>query len=374
MTRIALLQKARALVVKVGTGVLTGSGGTLDDGVFESIAHDCAKLAAEGRSVSLVSSGAIGLGWRRLGYPQKPKTMDALQASAAAGQGLLIQRWSDALAPHGRVAAQVLLTHADLADRKRFLNARRALAELTARGAIPVINENDTVSVDEIAFGDNDALSAQVANLVSADLLVMLSVAPALLDGEKRVAEVAPDDASAEKLVRSDKSAGGTGGMMTKVKAARTAAARGTAAMIAAGKEKGVLLRLMAGEDIGTLFWPSAERLASRAHWIAHTLRPRGVLHLDAGAVEAVRQSRRSLLPSGIRDITGSFRQGDAVDLATPDGQVFARGLVVYDAAELKAIRGKRTAEIEAVLGYHLGDEVVHKDDLVLLDSVKETT
>jgi glutamate 5-kinase len=264
--------------------------------------------------------------------------------------------------------AQVLLTHADLADRKRFLNARRALSELANRGAVPVINENDTVSVDEIAFGDNDALSAQVANLVGADALVMLSVAPALLDGEVRVPEVRPDDKSAERLVRRDKSTGGTGGMATKVRAARAAAARGTAAVIVAGKTPGSLAQVLDGEDVGTIFWPATERLASRAHWIAHTLRARGTLVVDQGAVQALTDGRRSLLPSGIVAVRGTFRQGDPVDLQGPDGAVFARGLAVYSSTEIEAVRGKRAAEIMETLGYHLGDEAVHKDDLVLLD------
>jgi glutamate 5-kinase len=296
--------------------------------------------------------------------------MDALQASAAAGQGQLIQRWSEAFAPHGRTVAQVLLTHADFVDRKRFLNARRALTELTARGAIPVINENDTVSVDEIAFGDNDALSAQVANAVDADLLVMLSAAPGLLDGDQRVPEVWPHDGRAESLVRPDTSGGGTGGMSTKLKAARAAASRGTAAVIAAGKEAGMLGRVLAGEEVGTLFWPATERLASRAHWIVHTLRPRGAVRVDEGAFSALRGGQKSLLPSGIVQVSGSFRQGDAVDLINPDGKIFARGLATYAAAELTAIQGRRGTEIEGILGYHLGDEAVHRDNLVLL-SVK---
>jgi glutamate 5-kinase len=361
------MRGVRSVVVKVGTAVLTGPQGAIDEGVLAELARGCADLLAAGRQVTLVSSGAIGLGWRRLGYPSRPKRMDALQACAAAGQGQLIQRWSTAFQAHGRMVAQVLLTHADFADRKRFLNARRALGELAARGAVAVINENDTVSVDEIAFGDNDALSAQVANVVGADLLVMLSAAPALLDGEWRVAEVRPDERFAEGLVRPDKSGGGTGGMATKVKAARTAASRGTAAVIAAGKEPGMLLRILAGEDVGTLFWPAAERLASRAHWIAHTLRPRGSLQVDAGAHAAL-LNQRSLLPSGITQVAGSFRQGDAVDLLNPEGRVFARGLATYASTELEAIRGRRGSEIEGILGYHLGDEAVHKDDLVLLE------
>jgi glutamate 5-kinase len=237
---------------------------------------------------------------------------------------------------------------------------------------VAVINENDTVSVDEIAFGDNDALSAQVANVVDADLLVMLSAAPGLLDGERRVPEVQPDDAQAESFVRPDTSGGGTGGMSTKLKAARAAASRGTAAVIAAGKEPGVLTRVLAGEDVGTLFWPATERLASRAHWIVHTLRPRGSVRVDAGAFAALSGGQKSLLPSGIVQVTGSFRQGDAVDLVNPEGKIFARGLSTYAARELTAIQGRRGTEIEGILGYHLGDEAVHRENLVLLPAKRE--
>jgi glutamate 5-kinase len=370
VNRTELMRGARRIVVKIGTGVLTQGKGRIDRHVLDGIATQCAALLAQEREVVVVSSGAIALGVEQLGFPARPKKMDALQACAAAGQGHLIRLWGEAFAPFGRPVAQVLLTHADLADRKRFLNARRALAELVARRAVPVINENDTVSVDEIAFGDNDALSAQVANLVGADLLVMLSVAPALLDGETRVSEVRPDDRSAERFVRRDTSSGGTGGMVTKVRAARAAAARGTAAVIAAGKTPGMLEQVLKGEDVGTLFWPAAERLASRAHWIAHTLRARGTLVLDAGAVAALTEQQRSLLPSGVTAVRGSFRQGDPVDLAGADGTVFARGLAAYSSAELEAIRGRRAAEIMGVLGYHLGDEAVHKDDLVILERV----
>ena len=367
VNRSKLMRSVRRVVVKIGTGVLTQAKGKIDRAVLDSIASQCAALIAEKREVVIVSSGAIALGVGELGFETRPKKMDALQACAAAGQGHLIRMWGEAFAPHKHVAAQVLLTHADLADRKRFLNARRALSELVARRAVPVINENDTVSVDEIAFGDNDALSAQVANLVGADLLVMMSVAPALLDGDRRVEEVLPGDKGAEKFVRHDKSSGGTGGMVTKVKAARAAAARGTAAVIVAGKTPGILGAVLAGENVGTLFWPAEERLASRAHWIAHTLRPRGTLVVDDGAAVAVVEKRRSLLPSGILTVSGSFRQGDPVDIARTDGTVLARGLATYSSSEMESIRGRKAAEIVGLLGYHLGDEAIHKDDLVLL-------
>jgi glutamate 5-kinase len=363
--RVNDLRSVRRIVVKIGTGVLTTSG-TIDLSILQGIADNCAVAIGRGLEIVIVSSGAIALGVKALGYPEKPKSMDALQACAAAGQGSLIRLWSEAFARHSKVVAQVLLTHSDFADRKRFLNARRALAELARRGAIAVINENDTVSVDEIAFGDNDALSAQVANVCNADLLVMLSVAPALLDGDTRVPVVHPQDAHVESFVRTGTSAGGKGGMATKVRAGRAAASVGASAVITAGREPDALLRVLNGEDIGTWFVRAVERLASRKHWIAHTLRPRGTLTVDAGAVRAV-HAGKSLLPSGITDIVGDFAQGDAVDLRTQDGASFARGLAVYDSDELRTIRGKKSSEIAALLGYHLGDEVVHADDLVLV-------
>jgi glutamate 5-kinase len=263
--------------------------------------------------------------------------------------------------------AQVLLTHADLAHRQRFLNARRCLFELSARGAIAVINENDTVSVEEIAFGDNDALSGQVANLLNADLLIMLSIAPGLLDGDRCVSEVPHGDKRIDRLIWKDRSSSGTGGMTTKVAAARSVAARGGLAIIAPGKVLGVLDRLFAGDELGTLFLPAPRAMSSRAQWIAHTLRAKGSLSLDPGAVEAVVVRNRSLLPTGIVGIEGNFGRGDPVDLTGPTGSVFARGLSAYSSAELGRIQGKRTREIFGILGYHLGDEVIHRDDLVIL-------
>jgi glutamate 5-kinase len=364
-TRSKLMRGARRVIVKVGTGVLTRSSG-VDRDILRGLAAQCAAIMGPKRTVVVVSSGAIGLGMLRLGLSERPQRMDALQACAAVGQGHLMRLWTDAFDAHAHIAAQVLLTHADFADRKRFLNVRRALSELLARGAVPVINENDTVAVDEISFGDNDALSSQVANVVDADVLVMLSVAEGLFDGERLVSEVRPDE-RVEKLVRAEKSAGGTGGMVTKVKAARAAAARGTAAIIAHGQAPNVLERVLAGEAVGTLFWPAGERLASRDHWIAHTLRARGTLIVDDGAAEALLGRKRSLLPSGIVEVRGQFRNGDPVDVVRADGSVLARGLSRYASGELSSIRGRRAKEITSVLGYHLGDEAIHRDDLVLL-------
>ena len=363
------LRDARTVVVKVGSGVLTDASGRIVGAVLAALAADIAALAAEpSRRALVVSSGAIALGVEALKLPARPKRMDALQACAAAGQGALIRLWSEALAAHGRTAAQVLLTHADFADRQRYLNARGAIDALCARGAIPVINENDTVSVEEIAFGDNDSLSAQVANLVQADALVMLSVAPGLLDDRgERVSVVAPGDRGVDRFIRAGTSARGTGGMVTKVRAARAANDAGAMAIIAAGREPGAIPRLFEGEDLGTLFLPGAEKVSARRHWIAHTLRARGTLVVDDGARAALVEGNRSLLPSGVRAVRGDFRRGDPVELEDPSGQVFARGLVAYGALEMERIRGRNTREIGELLGEHHGDEAVHKDDLALL-------
>jgi len=362
-----LLRSSRAVVVKIGSGVLTAAGGGLDRAVMAGIADDLAALA-EGRRVLVVSSGAIALGVEQLGFAARPRRMEQLQACAAAGQGHLIRMWSEVFSVHRKVVAQVLLTHADFADRQRYLNARAALDALSARGAIAVINENDTVSVDEIAFGDNDSLSAQVANLVGADVLVMLSVAPGLLDGAgARVVAVAAGDRGVDGLVRKDLSSVGTGGMVTKLRAARAASDAGALAVIAPGRMPKVLPALFGGEDIGTVFLPAEEPVSARAHWIAHTLRPRGTLTVDAGARDAVVRHKRSLLPSGVTAVQGTFLRGDPVDVADPTGEVFARGLVAYAADELLRIQGRHSRELGELLTVVHGDEAIHRDDLVVL-------
>ncbi len=371
--RAQRLASARSVVVKVGTGVLTDARGAIDREVLDGLAREIAEIAKGGaerplRKVIVVSSGAIALGRGALGFAQRPTRMDHLQACAAAGQGVLMRMWSEATGAHGVVAAQVLLTHTDFADRQRYLNARGALEALVSRGAVPVINENDTVSVEEIAFGDNDSLSAQVANLVRADLLVMLSVAPGLLDDEgKRVQVVAAGDRSVERYVRSDMSSGGKGGMVTKLLAARAASAAGATAVIARGRGAGVLGALFRGDDLGTVFLPSPSPVSSRQHWIAHTLRARGTLVVDHGARTALREGRRSLLPSGITAVRGAFTRGDPVDIEGPDGVVFARGLSSFASSEVEKVKGRHTRDLADLVPELHGDEAVHRDDLALL-------
>ncbi|HEV8324800.1 MAG TPA: glutamate 5-kinase [Myxococcota bacterium] len=396
----ALLRAARLAVVKVGSNVLAREGGE----AFARLGSDVAAArrggrAAGGVDVVLVSSGAIALGWPGLGLAARPRDMALLQAAAALGQPELMRRWEAAFAPHGLRVAQVLLTADGVAARDRFLNARHTMQALLRCGAVPVVNENDTVAVDEIRFGDNDHLSVVCASVVGADAVLLLTNQPGLLDRDPRT--LAPGDAPPrlvpEVAVGSDCDVGsdgdvggrdagapllasgggsgepgaaemGTGGMRSKVRAARTAARLGVPAVIADGRTAGVVVAALRGEAVGTLFVPSDERLASRKAWLAAATAPQGRLHVDAGAREAIVARGKSLLPRGIVRVEGEFALGDVVEVVGPDGRAFARGLASYRGAEVAAIRGRRSDEIEAALGYRTADEVVHRDDLVLLD------
>jgi len=371
--RQAFAERAKAgrIVVKIGSGVITDAQARLDVRVLRRLADEIAPLASAKRWPVVVSSGAIAIGTTVLGLPGRPKTMPGLQAAAAVGQSRLMEAWADAFRPHELTVAQVLLTHADVADRRRFLNARRALGELCAHRVIAIANENDTVSTEEIAFGDNDQLAAEIANMVDAEVLVLMSVAPGLLDGAgQRLPAVHAADPSLDALIQPTKSRTGTGGMTTKLRSARAAAERGAFVAIVEGKRPGVLGALLAGEDVGTLLVPATaeRRLGSRAAWIAHSLRPRGTLVVDAGAAKALLEGDKSLLPPGIVDALGDFDEGDAVEIrADGDPRPFARGLSRYDAASLRHIRGLPSSQIAERLGFTAGDAVVHKDDLVVL-------
>jgi glutamate 5-kinase len=326
------------------------------------MANAVAKMRAEGRSVVIVSSGAIALGTKRLGYRARPKEMARLQAAAAAGQPVLMRAYQTAFEAHGITAAQVLLTHADLADRVRANNARAALAALIDAGAVPILNENDSVSVEEIKFGDNDQLAAMVAPLVDADLLVLLSDVEGLLDKSgARVPEVRDVEREALPLIRASKSDVGTGGMGSKIEAARRASLAGAHVIIADARKPEVLEQIARGGDVGTLFHPPDERMSARKHWIAFTLRPRGDLVLDAGAARAVRTKGKSLLPVGILGVRGDFQTGDAVRLLDPEANEIGRGLSRLAAVDAMARAGRaRDSEAEVT------DVVVHRDDLVI--------
>jgi glutamate 5-kinase len=352
------LTRARRVVVKIGSRTLAGDGA-----VYHRLAAAVAGAHAEGRAVVVVSSGAIALGTKRLGYRARPKEMARLQAAAAAGQSVLMRTYEDAFGARGLTVAQVLLTHADLADRVRANNARAALSALLDAGAVPVLNENDSVAIEEIKFGDNDQLSAMVAPLVDADLLVLLSDVPGLLDAAGERVRVVRDVASeALPLVRSSSSAVGTGGMASKVEAARRATLAGANVVVADARAEGILEAIFAGEDAGTLFVAATKRLTAKKHWIAFTLRPRGEVVLDRGAAEAVRAKGKSVLPVGVLGIRGDFRAGDAVRLLDPDGREIGRGLARYPAVEAVLFAGK-AADAKS------GDEraeLIHRDELVV--------
>ncbi len=372
-------RSARRLVVKVGSGVLTEEG-RIRPRIVGELARQVAELGAEGREVVLVSSGSIAMGSHLLGWDHPGRSIREKQAAAAVGQISLSELWRRHFRRHGREVGQVLVTRGGLEHRERYLNARHTLTTLLSLGVVPVVNENDTVATDEIRFGDNDNLSATVVNLVAADLLVLLTDVEGLYpeppEPGKRprgkpldvVAQV--DDTTLSRAAGSG-NAFGRGGMITKLEAARSAAAAGAATVICNGRRKGTLLEVARGEPVGTLFRADGEgaRMASRKHWLAFTAKPRGSVVLDAGAVRAVVGKGRSLLPAGVVSVRGRFGVGDTISCLDDDGRELARGLTAYDSADVTRIQGHATREIDRVLGYSNGDEVIHRDDLVLLDA-----
>ena len=368
----ARVAAARRVVVKIGSGVLTREGRFAGD-VLSRLARELAEARAAGRQLVVVSSGAIALGVDVLGLPRRPRDIAGLQAAAAVGQARLVDRWSRAFARHGALAAQVLLTHADLHARTRYLAARHTLGRLLLQGAIPVINENDSVAVEEIRVGDNDLLAGLVTGLVGADLLVLLTDIDGVYTGDPRVdpdarrlGAIDPADPAVLAAARRTRTAVGTGGMATKVRAAAMAADLGVPAVIAGGRRRGVLARVLAGDDEGTLVRAGAARLTGRKGWLAHATRPRGRVVVDAGARRALEEHHSSLLPSGVRAVEGRFDEGDPVTVVDEAGAVFAVGLTSYGAEALRRIAGRRTWEIAGILGFRTLDEVIHRDDLVL--------
>lgn len=350
----AALRKAKQIVIKIGSSSLAR-----DPDAYARLARAAERLTASGKRVVIVSSGAIALGTKKLGYRTRPKEMARLQAAAAAGQSVLMGAYEAAFGAVGLSVAQVLLTHADLADRVRANNAREAISALLEASAVPILNENDSVAVDEIKFGDNDQLSAMVTPLVGADVLVLLSDVEGLLDAEGSRVSVVTDMAEAFALVRAGKSDVGTGGMASKLEAARQATLAGAHAVIAGASRPDVLARIFAGEDEGTLFLAHQVRLPAKKHWIAFTLRPRGDLWLDEGATKAIRSKQRSLLSVGVAGLRGDFRVGDSVRLLAADGSEVGRGLARLSATDAVRVAGRRgTAEEDAVL--------VHRDELVV--------
>jgi glutamate 5-kinase len=364
---------ARRIVVKVGSSSLTTASGGIDDQRVDALVDVLGGLAEGGREVVLVSSGAIAAGLAPLRLPRRPRDLATQQAAASVGQGLLIARYAAGFARHGLTVGQVLLTVDDVTRRAHYRNAYRTLRKLLDLGALPIVNENDTVATEEIRFGDNDRLAALVAALVDADLLVLLSDVDALYTASPsdpssvRIPFVASDaDLADVSVAKPGKSGVGTGGMVTKVEAARIATGFGIPVVLTAAPLAGEAL---AGGEVGTLFAAADHRPGARLFWLAHATAPRGRLHLDPGAVTAVVARRKSLLPAGITAVDGSFAAGDPVDLVDAgSGAPVARGLVNYDAVELPALLGRSTPELAAALGPGYEREVVHRDDLVLLE------
>jgi glutamate 5-kinase len=369
-----VLTQAKRIVVKVGSSLVTNGGAGLDLNALTNWARQIATLRAQGCEVVLVSSGAIAEGMQRLGWKQRPSAVHELQAAAAVGQMGLVQAYESCFRQHGMHAAQVLLTHADLADRERYLNGRSTLRTLLALGVIPIINENDTVVTDEIKFGDNDTLGALVANLIEADMLIILTDQTGLYSADPRkdksatlISEAQAGKPELEAMAGGAGTAIGRGGMITKILAAKRAARSGAHTVIASGHERDVLPRLLAGEPIGTLLTASALALDARKQWLADHLQVAGRITLDAGAVRALRNEGKSLLPIGVTGVGGNFPRGAVVAILDGDGNDIARGLVNYSSDEARLIAKKPSSEIEAVLGYVDEPELIHRDNLVLL-------
>jgi glutamate 5-kinase len=367
------LRAARRIVVKVGSSLVTNEGRGID---AQAIGDWCRQLAAlmhDGREVIMVSSGAIAEGMKRLNWARRPKALHDLQAAAAVGQMGLAQMYEQQLSQHGIRSAQVLLTHADLADRERYLNARSTLLTLLGLHVIPVINENDTVVNDEIRFGDNDTLAALVANLVEADVLVILTDQGGLYDADPRqqpqaalIREAAAGDPALEAMAGGAGSALGRGGMITKVLAAKRAARSGASTMIASGRAPDVLLRAAAGEAIGTLLIAGTAKLTARKQWMADHLQLRGAVTVDDGAAAKLRDDGKSLLPIGVVQVEGDFQRGDVIAVRSASGAELARGLANYSSSEARLIARQPSARIESLLGYANEPELIHRTNLVL--------
>ena len=367
------LKNARRIVVKVGSSLVTNEGRGVDAQAVGNWCRQMAVLAAQGREIVMVSSGAIAEGMKRLGWSSRPKEIHELQAAAAVGQMGLAQIYESKLREHGMSSAQVLLTHADLADRERYLNARSTLLTLLSLHVIPVINENDTVVNDEIKFGDNDTLGALVANLVEADALVILTDQRGLYSADPRrdpdarfIDEAAAGAPELERMAGGAGSSIGRGGMITKILAAKRAASSGASTAIAWGREPDVLIRLAAGESIGTALVATTPKLAARKQWMADHLQLRGSVGVDDGAGAKLRDAGKSLLPIGIIEVTGEFHRGDVIAVCSTTGIEIARGLANYSSSEARLIARKPSSEFERLLGFTGEPEMIHRDNLVL--------
>lgn len=371
---VSVVKHATRIVVKVGSSLVTAGGLGLDHTALSKWAEQISTLVEEGREVVLVSSGAIAEGVARLGWDKRPTSVKELQAAAAVGQMGMVQAYESVFRAHAQHSAQVLLTHEDLSDRTRYLNARSCLRTLLSLRVVPIINENDTVATDEIRLGDNDTLGALVTNLIEASCLVILTDQPGLYTGDPRtnpeatlVMNAHAGDPELEEMAGGAGSSVGTGGMLTKILAAKRAARSGAHTVICSGREENVLLRLAAGETIGTQLVSRQETLAARRQWLADHLQLRGGVVIDDGAVRALQEDGKSLLPVGVKGITGDFLRGDVVAIVDTEGNEIARGLTNYSSSEARRITGVPSSSIESELGYMDEPELIHRDNLVML-------
>ncbi|MCC6239538.1 MAG: glutamate 5-kinase [Phycisphaerales bacterium] len=363
------LAGVQRMVIKLGTQLLSDKSRGLDQAYISSIATQVANLRQRGIRCTLVSSGAIGCGMAELKLTRRPTDLAQLQAVAAIGQRKLVDTWADALGPHGIHAAQLLITRDDIENRARYLNLRNTIAAVHDLGGVPIINENDTVSTDEIikiTFGDNDILAAMVTNALRANVLVLMTVVDGVLDAGGRRIDVVDNPEQAQKLVRAEKTRLGKGGMSSKVEAARMVTGAGDVLVIVNGRMENVLEKLVDGQEIGTLFVPAAHKRSSRARWIG-SVRPVGTILVNENCVKALVQRHGSLLAVGVVDVRGTFKRGDVVDVVGPASQIVARGLSNYNAADVSRIQGKKTAEVRSLLKEEAYDEVIHRDNLVVL-------
>ncbi len=374
MTERVQVRRARRLVIKIGSALLTNDGRGLDVPALAGWVDQIAELVRHGVEVVVVSSGSVAEGMTRLGWSQRPEHLHELQAAAAVGQMGLVQTWEAQFRRHDIHAAQILLTHDDLSDRKRYLNARSTLRTLLDFGVIPIVNENDTVVTDEIRFGDNDTLGALVANLIEADGLIILTDQDGLFDKDPRknpdaqlVAERRAGDPELDIMAGGGAGALGRGGMQTKLRAARLAARSGAFTVIVGGRLENVISRLREGKEVGTLLLPEQSRIAARKQWLASHLQTRGRIMIDDGAVQVLCKGGRSLLPVGVKGVSGQFRRGEMVSCVDQEGREVARGLINYDADEARAIAGRASDRIVDVLGYVSDEEMIHRDNLVIV-------
>lgn len=374
MKRIECLPKAKRIVVKVGTAVISTPSGRLDLERMNNLVIQMANLAKKGYQLLLVTSGAIAAGLERLGKEERPSAIPELQAAASVGQGLLLQQYNNLFSQHDLKVGQVLLTQFDIIHREQYVNASNTFEKLFELGVIPVVNENDTTAVEEIKFGDNDTLAALVANLVKADALIVLTDTEGLYTTDPRadtkaklIAEVQEITSEIERLAGGKGTEFGSGGMVTKVRAARIVTLAGASMVVADGRKPNVLLDIMEGKEVGTFFAPHKKKMTSRKAWIAFGRTTKGTIIVDDGAKEALRGKGRSLLAAGVLSCEGSFSMGDAVDIADTQGNVFAKGLINFNAQELNQIKGLKSSEVSRVLTGEASEEVIHRDCLVIL-------